>query len=209
MSIFALKTDAVTTEPITKAEAKSYMRVDVTTDDDLIEEMITAARIYIEKLTGVVLTKDEVNEYRDKFPGSDDMILQYDGELKAGTNPVVSYIKDGDTTYTDLTLDTDYRLAQFNGQTRLQPMTTWPTNVSYFDNAVKIKYNAEPYHGETTAPMPLKMAMYMLIAHMYEERSVIIYSEHKVMPYGFDALINQYRNYVWTKEDNSGNRLQS
>ena len=209
MSIFALKTDSVTTEPITRTEAKSYMRVDVTTDDSLIDDLIVAARVYIEKVCGVVLTKDDVVEYRDIFPGGDDIIMQYDGDVAVATDPVVSYIKSGETAYTSLTLDTDYRLAQDNGQNRIQPMTSWPTDISYFQNAVKVSYSPQPVNGASTPPMPLKMAMYMLIAHMYEERSIIAYSDQKVMPYGFDALINQYRNYVWTKEENSGNRLQS
>ena len=50
----------VETEPVTVAEAKTFCRIDISEDDDLIEELITAAREMCENYTGISFVKREV-----------------------------------------------------------------------------------------------------------------------------------------------------
>ena len=52
MRIELTVTTDIVTEPITLAEAKGYLRVDATSEDDLITELITAAREWAENYTG-------------------------------------------------------------------------------------------------------------------------------------------------------------
>jgi uncharacterized phiE125 gp8 family phage protein len=44
------------TNPITLAEAKNYLRVDFSEDDDLIEALITSARVRLEQYAGIAMT---------------------------------------------------------------------------------------------------------------------------------------------------------
>lgn len=52
--------DESDTEPVTVTEAKNYMRVDVTDDDTLIGELITAARQQLEKYLNISLIERTV-----------------------------------------------------------------------------------------------------------------------------------------------------
>ena len=46
-----IQADAVA-EPVSRTDAKNWMRIDYTTDDTLIDNLISAARQHLEKLTG-------------------------------------------------------------------------------------------------------------------------------------------------------------
>jgi uncharacterized phiE125 gp8 family phage protein len=45
------------TNPVTLAEAKNYLRVDFSEDDDLIESLITSARVRLEQYAGIAMTE--------------------------------------------------------------------------------------------------------------------------------------------------------
>ena len=66
----ALKT-APAVEPVTVAEQKMHMRVDIDDDDTYIGVIITAARKNIEKLYGVRMVTQTWYYYLDAFPLSD------------------------------------------------------------------------------------------------------------------------------------------
>ena len=55
--------DAVV-EPVSRTDAKNWMRItDYTSDDTLIDELITSARKHIEKLTGLSLANKKLKAY--------------------------------------------------------------------------------------------------------------------------------------------------
>ena len=53
--------EATGSEPCTLAECKSQLKIDFSTDDTLLTALITAARLEIEKYTGVSIVGREVN----------------------------------------------------------------------------------------------------------------------------------------------------
>lgn len=65
--ILKLKT-APATEPVTTPEAKSHLRVDISDDDTLIAGLVTAARRWVENVTGVRLVTQTWYWYFDEFP---------------------------------------------------------------------------------------------------------------------------------------------
>jgi uncharacterized phiE125 gp8 family phage protein len=63
------RTGSPPAEPVTLAQAKQYLRVDDTSEDSLITDLITAVRIYAEDYTGRSLTvQDWQVTYRDHLP---------------------------------------------------------------------------------------------------------------------------------------------
>ena len=59
-----------TLEPLTLAEATSHLRVDLNDDDDLITDLITAAREYAETVTRRALLTQTWDLKLDAFPAS-------------------------------------------------------------------------------------------------------------------------------------------
>lgn len=59
---------APATEPVTTAEAKAWMNVDISTDDTMIGSMVTAARLQVESWTRRRLVAAQVRMTLDKFP---------------------------------------------------------------------------------------------------------------------------------------------
>ena len=55
-------------EPLTLAQAKAHLRVDFSTDDDLITAMITSARIECENEVDQKFIQTEIDFYLDVFP---------------------------------------------------------------------------------------------------------------------------------------------
>ncbi len=60
-------------EPISLAEAKLHLRVDITDDDTLISTMITAARMHAEMLTHRAFVSQDWKYVLDSFPGPSQM----------------------------------------------------------------------------------------------------------------------------------------
>ena len=63
-------TVAPTSEPITRAEAKAFAKVDVTDDDSLIDALITAARQLVETEQNRQLMPATYELTLDEFPSS-------------------------------------------------------------------------------------------------------------------------------------------
>ena len=62
--------DEVETEPVTLQEVKDFCRIDINTDDDLVEELITASREQCEAVTGVSFVSREVIAVIDNTNGN-------------------------------------------------------------------------------------------------------------------------------------------
>ncbi len=57
-----------TAEPVALSDAINFLKVNTTTDNALIMNLITAARQYLEDQTGMFLASRNFVEYRDSFP---------------------------------------------------------------------------------------------------------------------------------------------
>lgn len=60
--------DFVTTEPVSVAELKNFVKVFVTSDDTLCGDLITGARQYVEDLTGLALASRDYIQFEDGLP---------------------------------------------------------------------------------------------------------------------------------------------
>jgi len=140
--------DGVITEPVTLTEAKNFCKIDISTDDDLINILITAARQMCEAYTGVGFVEHNAVVVLNNLNG--DIYIPY-GPMIA----INSVVNDQGTT---LVLDTDYTLGgnEFN---RLR---------TPHSNNITIDYTT----GYTTLPDVLKTAVLNQVYYLYDNRSV-------------------------------------
>ena len=133
-----------TTEPVSLIEAKAWLKVDNTADDDLISSLIVAARIAIEDFTNIKLISQTIEETYDCFPAAT-MHNEY-GALQLTHSPVISVTSIGyqETagTYTTMSSD-DYRVHTFHRPCAITPIYDglWPTVIK-FPESVKVTYVA-------------------------------------------------------------------
>jgi len=181
-------------EPVTTAEQKSHMRVDISTDDTLIENLVKSARIIIEKLTGLKLISQVWKLVLDEFPSEDYIELPY--------WPVISVdeIK---------TIDVDETEAVFSSDNYVTDLISIPATITLKDdqewtdpaagyqvvNGVEIKFTCGYGTSAADVPEPLKLAIKMLAAHFYENREATAIVKLNELPMGISSLIENYRTY--------------
>lgn len=186
------------TEPISVPQARDYLRVDFTNDDTFITELISIARVKILKDTGQVMVGQTITEYFSNWgtiptTGSNLVLpLSYNGSYDGSDTFNVKYYDTNNVEQT-LTKDTDYIIIQHMGLIKVQFINTFDT----FDrlDAISIEYYIEPYNADSIKP--LKIAMYLLIQHYYDNRSAVSFLKVDEMPMGYFNIINQYKNYIW------------
>ena len=174
------------TEVISLADAKQYLRVDYTTDDTYITELIKIARVQVLKDTNQVVVSQTITEYFSKFKNV--LELKYPGVL---TNYSLTYF-DSSNVSTALTEGVDYRIIEFGGLVKLEMINT-PNTFSRLD-AVTFSYIVSPTNDDAIAP--LKIAMYMLIQHYYDNRSAVSFLKADEMPLGYKSIIANFKNYI-------------
>lgn len=173
-------------EPLTLERAKQQVRVDGDDENDLISDLITAAREACENFTGLVLASQIVEVAFWHLPSN---------PLTFGFGPVssvesVSYI---DADESERTLDpASYRLNQYVSPEQLvfdEPAL--PELADRFD-AVKIRVKAG---HDGACPAAIKQAMLLYIGHYFENREASISTGNNSaeLPLGAQHLLQPYR----------------
>ena len=155
---------APTSEPVTKAEAKLFARIDITDDDDLVDSLIEAARREAEIFTRRSFINTTWDLTLDEFPAE---ILLPRSPLSSVTS--ITYVDTSGTTQT-LT-STLYRVDTKSLPGRITPSygNTWPATQAV-TNAVTVKFVVG--YGATAASVPevIKTAIKMMVNDWYEHR---------------------------------------
>jgi uncharacterized phiE125 gp8 family phage protein len=139
-------------EPVSRTDVKNWLRIDYTSDDTLIDSLISAARQHLEKLTGRSLANKKLSaniELTGEKPEVWVVDLPY--------SPVICVdsvnIKEGINDYELLTANDDYEV--IGGKLWL-----------YGRGIYTIVYQA----GYGTLPYDLRNDLMTLVAWMYENR---------------------------------------
>lgn len=179
------------TEVISLDEARNYLRVDHTDDNAYITELIKIARMQVVKDTNTAVVDLDVTEFFKECPYDKIFNLRYSGKLGTSGRHVKYY--NNSNVLTTLVEDTDYRFVNYMGMPKVEIIK----NFAYFDriDAIEIKYSVEPENTDET--LTLKMAMFLLIGHFYDNRSAITFGSPNELPIGYKRIINQYKNYLW------------
>jgi uncharacterized phiE125 gp8 family phage protein len=184
---------APTELPVTLDEVKSYCRVDGTADDVTLNTQIAAATSYVEQYTGRAIMAQTWELVLDAFS---DAIMIGKGPVQSVTS--VKYY-DNDNVLQTLS-DTDYVLDNVSDPAWLVRPTdvTYPTVADGVNNVI-VRFVA----GYTTTPEPIRVAIMMIVAQWFDERSSTssvrqsVTSEGGVptLPNTVDALLANYRSF--------------
>lgn len=188
-------TSGPATEPLSSTEVKNYLKIDVSTDDDLIAAQIKAARRMVESYTGLALISQTIEQKFDRFPLPPQYRL---GDFPTGGALIliryplisVSSVAYTDTAGDSQTLSTDIYLTDSHdipARLYLKYAQVWPDTYQQ-PNAVTVTYTAG-YANAAAVPEDVKQAMYMMIADMYENRTDYV----KRLPTAAEYLLNPYR----------------
>lgn len=167
-------------EPVSTAEAKAHLRVDISTDDSLIAALVTAARDMVERWTRRSLIYTGYRLTLDEFPsGPIDLPRLPVASLSAGqvlayASPRIRYY-DEDGVQQTLTVSTDYELALGGNPPRivLPPDTEWPDTQADKVNAVEVDFVSGYGSAGSSTPQLLRQAILLLVAHWYEHREAV------------------------------------
>ncbi len=182
-------------EPVTLAEAKLWCKVDLTTDDDLIEDvLIPAARALVEDIIDQCIQTQTLELCLDEWP--DGPILLPKGPLQSVTS--IKY-KDSDgleTTWgaSNYIVDTDSR----PGRVVLAWGCSYPSFSMYPSNPIRVRYVAGTQDASPTVPVShkIKLAMRLLISHWYQNReTVLVGSISKELEFAVKALLGNTTIY--------------
>jgi len=181
-------------EPITTAVAKSHLRVDVSDDDTLIDQLVASARIAAETFTRRSLITQTWDLKVDRFPPFEILIP------KAPLASVTS-LKYTDSAGTQQTWDaSNYTVdAPVGPQADVGRIVkafgvSWPSTRAEI-NAVEVRFVAGyGTTGATDVPAGILQGMLMMIGHMYENRqNVVIGTIAQEVPQMNQSLWMPYR----------------
>lgn len=185
---------APTAEPVTTAEAKAHLRVDISDDDTLIDRLITAARRRVEHDSLHALLTQTWELVLGGFPDADRIELPHP-PLASITS--VTYVDSAGASTawasSNYAADTD----STPGRLVLGYGKSWPTFTPRPYSAVKVRYVAG-WTAAASVPAELRQALLLLVAHWYEQREAVPTGNGGVsavpVPLAYDALISDYRH---------------
>jgi uncharacterized phiE125 gp8 family phage protein len=189
-----------TAEPVTLAEAKLHLRVDLSDDDALITAMISAAREMVERYTSRTLIYTAYRLTMDNWPY--DIELPRSPAIEAAANLVtgIAYITpriryyDGDGNQQTMTYAAgDFEVLLDNNPPLLvlPPSGIWPVTYPLQRGAIEIDWIAGYGAASTGIPQLLRLAIMMLVAHWYEHREAVG-SFGSEVPLAVDSVLRLY-----------------
>lgn len=173
-------------EPVLRADIKNKIKFDLTTNDDMIDALITSARLMLERECNSSFITQTVEMALTDFP---EFVYLEMSPVQSITS--VTYLNSAGTSAT-LTENTDFVLDthSFPHRLVLKNAKTWPSTCGQLNN-IKIRYVAGYGDAPGEVPAPIRTAIEILVSDMHEnptdavrERNTI--SSRLVMPYNFN-----------------------
>ncbi len=175
------------TEPLTLAEAKNFLRVEIGDDDGLISALIAAARIHVEAETRRALMIQTWRLIRDEWPA--------DGRLRVLPAPLreVTAARIYDAQHVAHDVDTQAFVVDTAGAAITFAPWALPAPGRAFAG-IEIDISAGYSDAPADVPEPLRQAMRLLVAQWYESRVISAVGQDVTqLPAGVSALLAHYR----------------
>jgi len=155
-------------EPLSLAEIKSHLRVDDTSDDEMLSTIIQVAREQVEDITRRALLTSTWDFVLQEWPIENYIKLPY-GNLQSVTS--VKW-KDTDGVETTLVAGTDY-LVETNGENIgrvvLPYGESWPSDTLYPSNPITIRFVCG-WTAASLIPAKIKAACKLIAGDIYQNR---------------------------------------
>ncbi len=173
-----------TSEPLTLEEAQLHLRVTDTSEDDLINALIKAARNAAETYTNRQLMPATWDLYLDRFPCG--MVPIELPRCPVATVGSITYLDSDGASQT--WSSSDYSLDIYSEPARITLAygESWPA-ARYVANNIRIRYTAG-YATAALVPAPIKQAMLLMIESMYKQRE-----DGEAVTQASRNLLDQYR----------------
>jgi uncharacterized phiE125 gp8 family phage protein len=177
-------TTAPVNEPWTLAEVKSYLKIDDSNEDSMLNTLIKGARMVAESYLNQGLITQTVTEKLDKL-GDPTIYLSVSPVLAVSS---FQYANSENTTATFAA--TDYVVDTFSKPARLNLGygKTWPTLYGNI-NDVTITYTVGYGTESSAVPFQIRQAILLMVADTYENRQDYV----RKLPTASQYLLDQYR----------------
>jgi len=183
-------------EPVTLAEAKAHLRVDVSDDDAYIGTLITAAREWCEQYLDRTLVDTQWVMRFDAFPpdGTHDIELPRPPIVSSGTATAVAmtFTYENGTTATYSTASYRVDRASTPGAVKTLYGQTWPPHLRD-DNAISVTWWAGYGASGSSVPAAIRSAVLMLVGLFYEKRMAADAGSLAEVPFGVKSLLDAHR----------------
>lgn len=154
-------------EPITTAQAKTHLRVDTADEDSYIAGLVTLARQWVEEMANLCLITQTVTEKFDNFPYNGGYLTLAKAPVQSITS--ITYVDTNGATQTWSSAAYETDLIQ--KPPRILPVYggTYPSSRLQL-SPITVTYVAGYGDEGTDVPEPIRHAMKLLIAELYEGR---------------------------------------
>lgn len=172
-------------EPISLDDAKNYLKIDGTQDDELVYSIIKAARQMAENKTWVVLNPTVMRVNYDKQE-----VSEYIRINKCPITSIVGvYYKDNDGATQTLAAQ-NYEVDLLSNPVRLRIINM--PQIGDYMNALSVEFECG-YDNNYDVPKPIIQAMKLIMGHLNENRQdVVLGSSINKMPMGSEYLLEPY-----------------
>lgn len=192
--LYSKVTTEPSAEPILIADAKNHLRVDHDDEDLLINILIQSARETVEQRTNRSLITQTRTMKMDYFPlcwGRTYRAQWPAIELPYGPVSSVTSVKYYDESDVEQTYSSsNYWVDISSGIPKIVVKNSWPSTYDK-PNAVEVVYVAGYGVSGSSVPSPIRNAMLLLIAHLYEHREQVGEIMHE-LPFGVHDFIAPY-----------------
>lgn len=181
---------APTSEPVSLAEAKTHLRVDQDTDDDLILAMIQASREQAQLRIGGAIMRQVWDVLLDSFPAMSDPGI----ELPMPPVQGITHVKYYDAQSVQQTIDpANYTLDNSNLPGWVLPAYgfDWPYALP-IANAIEVRF-VTGVANTVDVPASIKSWMLLHIGTLYRYREHFVTGQIAALPNGFvDRLLDPH-----------------
>ncbi|KPF65509.1 hypothetical protein IP69_17585 [Bosea sp. AAP35] len=174
-------------EPVSLAEARAFLRLDQTDEDDLLGTLITAARLMVEAASGRLLVDQAWRIVIDRWPDS--------GEIRLPLSPVSALTAARVYDALGAAQPVATTALQLDGQAD-PPMLRIVAEVPEIGrdrSAIEIDVVAGFGATATAVPVLLRQAVLRLAARWFERRGDVVGRDAEALPPEILALIAPFR----------------
>lgn len=175
------------TEPVSLAEARLFLRLDQTEEDELLATLITAARLMVEAASGRCLIDQHWRIVLDRWPPGGEIRLPLSpvGEIAAArVYDVLGAAQPVDAAALALEKMADPPLIRLAGEV---------PEIGREHGAIEIDIVAGFGATADAVPAPLRQAVLRLAARWFEQRGDVASRDAQELPAGIMALVAPYR----------------